>query len=90
MKMRNVRSNLMLSLILASAIGLPSAVLAQADEARVKKDLTAVLALQGKPCGEITRLENQGENDYLVTCKDGHRYRIFIDANDRVVVQDRT
>jgi hypothetical protein len=34
-------------------------------------------------------LQRQAENDYLVTCKDGSRYRIFIDAQDHVVVEDR-
>jgi hypothetical protein len=47
-----------------------------------------VLALKGKSCDEITTVRNQGENDYLVTCSNGKRYRIRIDASERVIVED--
>ena len=49
-------------------------------------DLTAVLALQAMPCGQVVSTVEQGENDYLATCQDGNRYRIFIDADGRVIV----
>lgn len=60
-----------------------------ADDASVRKDLTAVIALQGLPCGEVISVVRQGENDYLATCKDGNRYRVFVNAQGRVVVQKR-
>ena len=60
-----------------------------ADDASVRKDLAAVIALQGLPCGEIVSVVRQGENDYLVSCKDGNRYRVFVNAQGRVVVQKR-
>ena len=57
-----------------------------ADDPAVLKDLTAVIALQGQPCGQVVNATKQGDNDYLATCKDGSRYRVFIHEG-RVVVQ---
>ena len=59
-----------------------------ADEpAAVLKDLTAVIALQGQPCGQVVTASKQGENDYAVACTDGSRYRVFVNPDGRVVVQ---
>lgn len=49
------------------------------------KDLTAVLALLGKPCGQVVRVEPRGDNDNVATCSDGNRYRVYVDAGGRVV-----
>ncbi len=57
-----------------------------ADDPAVLKDMTAVIALQGQPCGQVVSATKQGDNDYLATCKDGSRYRVFINEG-RVVVQ---
>ncbi len=61
-----------------------------ADEAgsdvTVATDLTAVIALQAMPCGKVASTRELGENDYLATCQDGNRYRVFVDANGRVIV----
>lgn len=76
-------------LILCLALGIPGIAMAQENDAKVKKDLKTVLALQGKTCNEITGLENLGENDYLVTCKDGNRYRIRVNEDDRVVIEEQ-
>ena len=51
------------------------------------KDLTAVIALQGLPCGQVLSTREQGENDYVATCQDGNRYRVFVNADGRVVVE---
>jgi hypothetical protein len=61
--------------------------LAGAQDAAVLKDLTAVIALHGQSCGEVVSAVRQGENDYLASCKDGNRYRVFTNAQGRVVVQ---
>jgi hypothetical protein len=58
-----------------------------ADDPAVLKDLTAVIALQGQPCGQVVTATKQGDNDYAVACKDGSRYRVFVNAEGRVVVQ---
>jgi hypothetical protein len=52
----------------------------------VNSDLTAVIALQGLPCGKVVEARQQGSDDYLATCDDGHRYRVFVNADGRVVV----
>ena len=58
-----------------------------ADDPAVLKDLTAVIALQGQPCGQVVTATKQGDNDYAVACKDGSRYRVFVNPEGRVVVQ---
>jgi len=60
-----------------------------AETVRVPEDLAAVIALRGKPCGEVTAHERIGPDDYSVTCASGHRYRVFVDAAGRVVVEPR-
>jgi hypothetical protein len=74
------------SLFLAAFVALPS--LAAEDEA-LKKDLTAVIALQGFPCGEVVAVKTQAENDYAVLCKDENKYRVYVNAAGRVVVEKR-
>jgi hypothetical protein len=58
-----------------------------AEDPAVLKDLTAVIALQGLACGQVVGAVRQGEQDYVVTCHDGNRYRVFVNAQGRVVVQ---
>ena len=55
--------------------------------AAVLKDLTAVIALQGLPCGQVVGATKQGDNDYIASCQDGNRYRVFTNAQGRVLVQ---
>ena len=55
------------------------------NEVPVAKDLTAVIALQGLPCGKVVSVKQQGENDYIATCEDGNRYRVFVNADGRVI-----
>lgn len=56
-------------------------------EVPVAKDLTAVIALQGLPCGNVVSVKQQGENDYIATCEDGNRYRVFVNADGRVIAE---
>ena len=58
-----------------------------ADDAATRKDLTAVIALQGLPCGEVVSVKTQGDNDYIATCKDGNRYHVFVNSAGRVVAE---
>lgn len=60
---------------------------AAADDAALLKDMTAVIALLGLPCGQVVNAVRQGENDHLVTCKDGNRYHVFVNAEGRVIAQ---
>ncbi len=74
------------SLLVATFIAGPS--LAADDEA-LRKDMTAVIALQGLPCGQVVAVTVNAENDYACTCKDGNRYRVHVNAAGRVVVERR-
>lgn len=60
-----------------------------ASDVPVAKDLGAVIALQGLPCGQVVSTSQQGENDFLVTCQDGNRYRVFVNPDGRVVVEKK-
>jgi hypothetical protein len=53
----------------------------------VAKDLSAVIALQGLPCGKVVSATQRGEDDYVASCEDGNRYRVFVNADGRVVVE---
>jgi len=59
------------------------------DEDALKKDLTAVIALQGLPCGQVVAAMEQAETDYAVSCADGNLYRVYLNAAGRVVVEKR-
>lgn len=84
---------------LALALGPPPAARAaeppsapRAQERRavpVPKDLFAVITLRGKPCGAVKSYERRGDADYLVECTDGHRYRVYVTDEERVVVEER-
>jgi hypothetical protein len=56
-----------------------------ADDVSVLKDLTAVIALMALPCGPVAGVVRQGESDYIASCQDGNRYRVFINSEGRVV-----
>jgi hypothetical protein len=80
------RRTKVLALIVSTATLVAGPSLA-ADDPAVLKDLTAVIALQGQPCGQVVTATKQGDNDYIAACKDGSRYRVFVNAEGRVVVQ---
>jgi hypothetical protein len=70
-----------------TAAALPLSAQDTGSDVSSAKDLTAVIALQGLPCGQVTKVTPRGENDYLATCQDGNRYRVFVNADGRVVVK---
>ena len=59
-----------------------------ADDPKQRQDLAAVIALQGKPCGEVVSYVVQGDNDFVAICKDGNRYRVYV-KDGRVVVEKK-
>ncbi|HSW83984.1 MAG TPA: hypothetical protein VLH12_10945 [Usitatibacter sp.] len=71
---------------LALAAFLAATVAVAADDPKQKEDLTAVITLQGKPCGEVVSYTVQGANDFVATCKDGNKYRVHV-KDGRVVVE---
>ncbi|MGH8141457.1 MAG: hypothetical protein ACREU2_02895 [Steroidobacteraceae bacterium] len=58
-----------------------------AEEPSFSRDLAATIALQGLPCDKVVQSKRNGDSDYTAVCRDGNRYRIFVDAKGRVVVQ---
>ena len=58
-----------------------------ADDPALLKDLTSVVALLGVPCGQVISATRIKDNDHNVTCQDGNRYHVFVNAEGRVVAQ---
>ena len=75
-----ITPSLLLALLVAGASS-------AADDAALKKDMTSVIALQGQPCGEVVAVKVNAENDYACSCKDGNRYRVYVNAAGRVEVE---
>jgi hypothetical protein len=73
-----------LTISLATLLATPALA---ADDAATRKDLAAVIALQGLPCGEVISVKTQGDNDHIASCKDGNRYHVFLNSAGRVVVE---
>ena len=73
------------SLVVAASFAAPPF----ADDEALKKDLTAVIALHGLPCGQVVDVMEQAESDYAASCKDGNKYRVYLNPAGRVVVEKR-
>lgn len=58
-----------------------------AEDAALLKDLTSVIALLGLPCGQVVSATRLSDDDHVATCRDGNRYRVFINAEGKVVAQ---
>jgi hypothetical protein len=72
------------ALLVVALVAVPSFA---ADDAALRKDMTSVIALQGLPCGQVVAVKVNAENDYACSCKDGNRYRVYMNAAGRVVVE---
>ena len=57
------------------------------DDEELKKDLTAVIALNGLPCGKVVAVKVLAENDYNASCEDGNKYHVYMNEAGRVVVE---
>ena len=51
------------------------------------KDLTAVIVLLGLPCDRVVDASRHADGSHSATCSNGKRYRVFVNAEGRVVVQ---
>jgi hypothetical protein len=60
-----------------------------ADNGALAKDLTATISLLGLPCGQVVNVVTQGNRDYLATCSDKNRYRVYVNAQGRVTAEKR-
>jgi len=52
----------------------------------VKRDLFAIISLQGAPCQRVIEYDVQDELDYVATCETGDRYRVHVSSEGRVHV----
>ena len=75
---------LALTFLLAAVFAQPSPA---ADDAALLKDLTSVIALLGLPCGQVVRAKRLADNDHIASCRNGNRYRVYVNAEGRVVAQ---
>ena len=57
------------------------------DNVSITKDLTAVIALLGLPCGNVVSVVKKGDNDHIASCENGNRYRVFLNSEGRVVAE---
>lgn len=58
-----------------------------ADDPALSRDLTSTIHLLGLPCGQVVSSTRQGSNDHIATCKDGNRYRVFLNPRGKVVAK---
>ena len=70
-----------------SSLGATQATETPASDVPVARDLAAVIALQGLPCGKVVSASQLGQDDYVASCQDGNRYRVFVNADGRVIVE---
>ena len=75
------------ALTLTAALVFAPAAMVFAADPSLGKDLGATIALQGMPCDKVVEAKRNADSDYTATCKDGNRYRVFVDATGRVVVK---
>ena len=58
-----------------------------AQDAALLKDLTSVILLLGLPCGQVVSATRIADNDHVAVCSNGTRYRVFVNAEGRVVAE---
>jgi hypothetical protein len=73
--------------LLMTAATVSGAPVLAADGPAFSKDLKATIALQGMTCDQVIDAKRNADSDYTATCKDGNRYRVYVNAQGRVIVQ---
>ena len=58
-----------------------------AEDVTLLKDLTSVILLLGLPCGQVVSATRKADNDHIAVCSNGDRYRVFVNAEGRVVAE---
>ena len=75
-------SALIVSLAMLVAVPSPAA-----EDVALLKDLTSVIMLLGMPCGQVVSARRQSNTDHIASCRDGNRYRVYLNADGRAVAQ---
>lgn len=60
-----------------------------AENDALAKDLTSTITLMGLPCGQVVNVVTQGNRDYIATCSDKNRYRIYLNPQGKVAAEKR-
>jgi len=58
-----------------------------AEDVALLKDLTSVIMLLSLPCAQVVSAKRQADNDHIALCSNGNRYRVFVNAEGRVVAK---
>ena len=77
-----------MKIIFPALVALAATAALAANDPKQLQDLTAVIALNGKPCGEVVSYVQNGDNDFTATCKDGNKYRVYV-KDGRVTVEKK-
>ena len=80
---KSIRSMTLIVVVTMFFVGVSQA----SDDASITKDMTAVIALLGLPCGNVVSVVKKGDNDHIASCENGNRYRIFLNSEGRVVAE---
>lgn len=76
------------TLLLATVLSCAAPVIAAENDA-LAKDLTSTISLLGLPCGQVVNVVTQGNRDYIATCSDKNRYRIYLNPQGKVAAEKR-
>lgn len=58
-----------------------------AEDPALLKDLSTVIRLLDLPCDRVVGARRAADNSHIASCRDGRRYRVFVNAEGRVVAQ---
>jgi len=76
------------TLLLAGLLSCTGAAIAAEGDA-LAKDLTSTISLLGLPCGQVVSVVTQANRDYIATCSDKNRYRIYLNPQGKVAAEKR-
>ncbi len=77
------------ALFLAATLSCAGPAIAAENDAALAKDLTSTISLLGLPCGQVVNVVTQGNRDYIATCSDKNRYRVYLNPQGKVAAEKR-
>lgn len=76
------------TLILVATLSCAGSAFAAEGDA-LAKDLTSTISLLGLPCGQVVNVVTQANRDYIATCSDKNRYRVYLNPQGKVAAEKR-
>ncbi|MBX9904105.1 MAG: hypothetical protein K2Y31_07100 [Burkholderiales bacterium] len=86
--MNSKKRNRSQALILTATLSCAAPAFAAENDA-LAKDLGSTISLLGLPCGQVVSVVTQANRDYIVTCSDKNRYRIYLNPQGKVAAEKR-